>query len=78
MTDKPDNKPCPCCGYCPACGRKDDPVPWWMRHPVFPPEPVYPTFPTYPDTPTGPWRENWWYVPTTTTDTTTLPTCTLT
>ncbi len=52
-----DNTRCPCCGYCPACGRRDDPVPWypaipwWLQHPVFPMYPIEPAV--------APWETTW-------------------
>lgn len=43
------DKPCPCCGYCPACGRRD-------TQPVYP-VPVYPQpIPTFPY-PAYPWAQ---------------------
>lgn len=42
------DKPCPRCGYCPACGRANATPYWpWGRYPVT--TPIYPgTVPMYP------------------------------
>lgn len=35
QSDNSQSRPCPCCGYCPTCGRASapfryyDPWPWW-------------------------------------------------
>lgn len=28
------SEPCPSCGYCPTCGRRNYNDPWWYKRPV--------------------------------------------
>lgn len=53
MEPNATQQPCPCCGYCPACGRRNpvpvpmNPLPWYPLPPFVPIAPYTP-MPTAP------------------------------